>query len=158
MLQRLCLAVCFIFLGQSARAADIRWCTITRKNEENKLIYMPIAKAAHVEGVVILRVSFSTIGDVLKIEPISGPQMLVKSSSEQLKMWHLTTTAVGDAPCQSLVVIRFRILPEDYSMPQVEQSPNETRPAGIYLISVDSHPFPMAGPTPALTQDRHHPI
>jgi hypothetical protein len=146
-LQRLCFAVCFIFLCQSARAADIRWCTITGKNEENKLIYMPIAKAAHVEGVVILRVNFSTIGDVLKVEPISGPQMLVKSSSEQLKTWHLTTTAVGDAPCQSLVVIKYRLFPENYTLPPVEETPGEFRPAGLYVISIDSHPIVMADPS-----------
>jgi hypothetical protein len=134
------IALCFILTCQFASGTDARWCTITSKRDIDTLVYPPIAKAAHLQGVVILRVNFFPTGSVTNVESVSGPQMLVDSTSERLRTWQFHTDAVGDQPCQSLVVVRYRILPEDYD-PQTESTSKGQShpPIGIYQISVDAY-------------------
>jgi hypothetical protein len=111
---------------------------------------------AHVQGVVILRVNFSTTGIVSNVESVSGPQMLVTSASEQLMAWQFHTNAVGDQPCQSLVVIKYRILSENYDVPQIESTSKEQShsPAGIYQISIDSYSIILSDPASTVTRKR----
>ena len=140
MFRRLCIMLGFILMCQFAAAADVRWCTITSKRDTDTLVYPPIARAAHVQGAVILRVTFSTTGSISSVESVSGPKMLVDSTSERLKAWQFHTNATGDQPCQSLVVVKYRILPENYD-PQTELPSKEQShpPAGIYQISIDAY-------------------
>jgi hypothetical protein len=138
--RRLCIALGFILTSQLAAAAEARWCTITGKRKTDTLVYPVSARAAHVDGVVVLRVHFSTDGGVLSVESISGPEMLVDPTNERLKSWQFHTDAVGDQPCQSLVVVKYRILPENHDLPTESTSePQSHPPAGIYQISVDSY-------------------
>lgn len=50
-------------------------------------VYPPIAKAAHVHGTVILEVTISGSGDVLKETVIDGPAMLQGAAIEAVKKW-----------------------------------------------------------------------
>jgi hypothetical protein len=136
----LCIALGFILTCQIASAAEARWCSITGKRKTDTLVYPPMAKASRVDGIVILRVHFSTDGGVLSVESISGPQTLVDPTRERLKSWQFHTDAVGDQPCQSLIVVKYRILPENYDLPTESTSEPQPHPsAGIYQISVDSY-------------------
>jgi hypothetical protein len=53
--------------------SEPRWCSIASRAPGDTLVYPPIAKAAHVEGVVLTRVSYTTAGLVLGTQTISGP-------------------------------------------------------------------------------------
>jgi hypothetical protein len=155
--RRLCITLGFILTCQIATAADTRWCTITSKRDTDTLVYPPIAKAAHLQGVVILRVNFSTTGSVSSVESISGPQMLVDSTSERLKAWQLHTNAIGDQPCQSLVVVKYRVLPESYDLQTESPSKEQPHPpAGIYQIWIDAYTIILTEDLPpTLTRKRH---
>jgi TonB family protein len=50
-------------------------------------VYPPIAKAAHVSGVVVLRALISKVGTVENLQVVSGPQMLRSSAMDAVKMW-----------------------------------------------------------------------
>ena len=157
MFRRLCIALGLILTCQIVTAADTRWCTITSKRDTVALVYPPIAIAAHLQGVVILRVNFSTTGSVSSVESISGPQMLVDSTIEQLNGWQFHTNAVGDQSCQSLVVVKYRILPENYDISQDASSIKERSdpPAGIYQIWIDAYTIVLNEDfAPTLTRKR----
>jgi len=51
-------------------------CGLTSIKETAPLLYPPIAKAAHVEGMVILLVVFKRSGEVDDVEVLSGPKLL----------------------------------------------------------------------------------
>jgi TonB family protein len=50
-------------------------------------IYPPIAKAAHVQGEVILSIEIGTDGHVLSVKPLGGPSMLIGSATDAVKNW-----------------------------------------------------------------------
>jgi len=50
-------------------------------------VYPPVAKAAHVQGVVILRAVISKQGTIENLEVVSGPPMLRASANEAVKQW-----------------------------------------------------------------------
>src|SRR6185312_15024245 len=50
-------------------------------------VYPPIAKAAHVQGVVVLHAIISKEGTVEKLTVISGPPMLVQSAVDAVQKW-----------------------------------------------------------------------
>jgi len=50
-------------------------------------VYPPIAKAAHVQGVVVLHAIISKEGDIEDLHVISGPPMLVPAAMDAVKQW-----------------------------------------------------------------------
>jgi TonB family protein len=50
-------------------------------------VYPPIAKAAHVQGMVILHALISKDGHIENIAAISGPPMLISSAEDAVKRW-----------------------------------------------------------------------
>ena len=51
-------------------------CGLSKMTETTAPFYPPIAKAARVEGTVILLVTFATSGEVEKIETVKAPKIL----------------------------------------------------------------------------------
>jgi hypothetical protein len=135
--RRLYIALTFILICPLTKA-ETRWCTISHTG---KLVYPPLGRAAHVSGVVIQRINFTTAGSLLNVETISGPQLLAISTADQMKNWHLTTDAAGDEPCQSLILVRYMIHFED--PPPTENLP--TTP-GMLQISVDAPVLVISDP------------
>jgi hypothetical protein len=129
--------------------AQIRWCTITGKSETDKLIYTPIARAAHIEGVVIQRINFTSAGKVLSLEPVSGHAVLANAAAQQLSTWHLQTDAAGDQDCQSIVVIKYRLEVND--PPSIKK--NSPTP-GMLQISIDATPIVLSDPSGTITGRR----
>jgi hypothetical protein len=99
-----------------------------------------------------LRISFDAGGNILGIEAISGHQLLVKSTSEQLRAWRLRINIAGDQPCQSLIVVKYRIFPENYSAADLESTRKPHVPIGIYQIWVDTYTIVLSDPAPTLTR------
>jgi TonB family protein len=50
-------------------------------------VYPPAAKAANVQGIVVLHALISKTGSVENLQVISGPQMLTSSAIEAVKQW-----------------------------------------------------------------------
>jgi hypothetical protein len=147
--RRLSIALGFILTCQVATASDPRWCTITSKRNTDKLVYPPIARVAHVGGIVIQRINFTNAGKVLSVESISGPQMLATSTAGQLKTWHLQTDATGDQDCQSLILVRYRIYLDDPPPTEEHQST-----PGMFQISIDGLSLVISDPAATITKRR----
>jgi len=50
-------------------------------------VYPPIAKAAHVQGAVVLKAVISKTGTVEDLQVVSGPEMLQKSAIDAVNRW-----------------------------------------------------------------------
>jgi len=50
-------------------------------------VYPPIAKAAHVQGAVILHATISKQGTIENVQVVTGPPMLVNSAVDAVKRW-----------------------------------------------------------------------
>jgi TonB family protein len=50
-------------------------------------VYPPIAKAAQVQGDVVLQIDISPDGHVAQVKPLSGPPMLIPSATSAVQEW-----------------------------------------------------------------------
>lgn len=74
-------------------------------------VYPPIAKAAGIEGTVVLRAMISRSGDVENLEAVSGPPLLARAAIQAVEQWKfrpyfLNGTAVE---VQTQVTINFHL-------------------------------------------------
>jgi len=88
--------------AQPQTASEIAPCVI----HVESLDYPPVALAAHVDGVVVLRLSIESDGHVQSIEKLSGPGALTNAAEGNARKW------VFKAGQQKKVEVRyeFRIL------------------------------------------------
>jgi len=135
--------------------ADTRWCSITGGGSSDTLFYPPIARAAFVHGVVLSRVTYSTTGQVVKVEAISGPPMLSTSLSEQMGKWTVRTDATGEGLCQSLVIADFRL--HDSSDP-VPIRPTFPAISSILRLSADGETFCLCDPNAEIRTSWRNPF
>jgi TonB family protein len=63
-------------------------------------IYPPIAKAAHVQGVVVLHAILSKTGDVEDLQLISGPPMLVAAAMDAVRRWQYRPYLLNGEPIE----------------------------------------------------------
>jgi Gram-negative bacterial TonB protein C-terminal len=84
-------------------------CGLRTMTETTKPIYPPIAKAAHVEGVVVMLVTFKLSGEVEKIDVINGPRMLQTAARNYVQGWH-ANEFTGPRTCP--IAITFHLLRE----------------------------------------------
>ncbi|HEY5055361.1 MAG TPA: energy transducer TonB, partial [Acidobacteriaceae bacterium] len=66
----------FLVLSTAAFAQTNTCGGLTSVTDGAQPVYPPIAKAAHVEGVVTLLVSFKNTGEADTVQIVSGPPML----------------------------------------------------------------------------------
>jgi len=86
-------------------------CGLTSMQQTGDLHYPPIARAAHVRGVVVMLVSFASSGEVTAVRVVSGPEMLKSVSEKFVKQWHANTYE-GSRECP--VAITFELIdPKD---------------------------------------------
>ena len=97
----------------------------------------------------MLRISYDASGMVTDTEVIRGYPLLVESTRQQLKSIHIQTNRVDDHPCQSLLVIDYRL------------SDEETPPAvighhlaGGAYINVTAHNLVISDPAFTITRTR----
>ena len=70
------------------------------------LEYPPIARAAHIEGVVVIRLRVDAQGLPVEIQPESGHPMLKPIVLKRAEAWQFPTSAVGQ---QIRVTVEFRL-------------------------------------------------
>jgi TonB family protein len=63
-------------------------------------VYPPIAKAAHVQGAVVLRAVISKTGEVTNYAVASGPEMLRGSAIDAVKQWKYKPYLVNGMPME----------------------------------------------------------
>lgn len=146
-MKKLC-HIAFAFVAAVAIChAEPRWCSIIDKGLSDQLFYPPIAKAAHVHGVVLARIIYSSDGKVEKVEPIFGPRLLATPLSGQVKAWTIKTNAVGDALCETLVIAKFHLNAPSCNS-SVNPPPNSmdiTTPS-ILRLELTATPFMICDP------------
>lgn len=62
-------------------------CGLSSMTETTTPVYPPIAYAAHVQGPVVMLVTFKTTGAVESVSVVSGPEMLRASSISYVQGW-----------------------------------------------------------------------
>ncbi|MGD0956024.1 MAG: TonB family protein [Candidatus Acidiferrales bacterium] len=63
-------------------------------------VYPPSAKAAHVEGTVILHAIIARDGSVQKLELVSGPEQLVDAAMDAVRQWRYQPTLLNGQPVE----------------------------------------------------------
>jgi len=79
-----------LFLGLSTTAAFAQPNTcggLTSVTDGAQPVYPPIARVAHVSGMVIMLVSFKTTGEADTVQIVSGPLMLQQAATDYIKLW-----------------------------------------------------------------------
>lgn len=104
------IATAILLLSLSSACIAQGACGLSKMTEAATPVYPPIAKAAHVEGNVILLVTFKTTGEVEKIDIVSGPKMLERATTDYVKGWHANEYS-GPRTCP--IVISFHLLREN---------------------------------------------
>ncbi len=77
-----------------------------------ELKYPPIARAAHVQGDVIVSFRRTPDGGTVDVRPISGPAMLQGVAVENVKAWHFATPAEPAGQAYK-AVFHFQLNPPD---------------------------------------------
>jgi protein TonB len=63
-------------------------------------VYPPIAKAAHVQGTVILHAIISKQGTIEQLTVISGPPMLVNAAKDAVSRWRYKPYLLSGEPTE----------------------------------------------------------
>jgi protein TonB len=63
-------------------------------------VYPPIAKAAHVQGVVVLHAIISKTGTIENLNVISGPPMLTGAAVDAVKRWRYKPYLLSGEPTE----------------------------------------------------------
>ena len=122
-------------------SAETRWCATTGPVKGNTLVYPPIARAAHVNGLVVGHLIFEPSGTVLRLEDASGPVLLAKNVSDQVTRWVLSTDVQGSELCQTLLVASFTI--GDDALPRLLEG---KAPPGMYRVAVHAEVIVLSDP------------
>lgn len=129
--------------------AETRWCTARVDMGRDPLHYPPIARAAHVSGVVIGRMMFRPTGEVVGLEKMSGPEMLFVSTREQMERWTVTTEATGGELCQTLACIDYKTQGEDDTHQQTAPVPT-----GMIRLTVETQFMILSDPAADIVTHR----
>jgi protein TonB len=74
-------------------------------------IYPPIAKAAHVQGAVILHAIISKQGTIENLQVVSGPPMLTGSAMDAVRRWRYKPYLLNGEPTEvdTSITVNFTI-------------------------------------------------
>ena len=123
--------------------AEPRWCAFSESVSSNHILYPPIARAARIQGVVVMRLTYTLNGKVLETEPVFGPVMLSDALAKQTHTWTIQTDAAGNEPCVTLMVVDFRFHDPDVRL----QSMLFQQPApGVFRASVEEEVLIISDP------------
>ena len=100
------IALLFLALSGAAFAQPNTCGGLTSATDGAQPFYPPIARAAHVTGMVILLASFKTTGDVDTIQIVNGPVMLQKAATDYVKSMH-ANEYTGPRTCPIVVVYKL---------------------------------------------------
>lgn len=94
-------------------------CGLTSIKETARLVYPPIAKAAHVSGTMIFLVSFKQSGEVENVEVLSGPKLLTIPATTYVE--GLRANEYG-GPRNCPIVINYLLEPTGIAPRPIEKS------------------------------------
>jgi Gram-negative bacterial TonB protein C-terminal len=97
-------------------------CGLSSIKETTPLLYPPIAKAAHVEGMVIFLVAFKQSGEVEDVEVLSGPKLLQISATTYVKGL-VANEYGGTRTCP--MVVRYVIQQDEADLRPIERSDSQ---------------------------------
>jgi TonB family protein len=125
-------------------------------------IYPPDAKAAHVEGAVVLRAVISTTGDIKQLEVISGPEMLMKSATDAVGQWKYKPYLLNGQPIEVETTItvnyHFEASPPPSDARNTTQNVTRNIAQNVVQNTVQNAPNQFAevtpGPTPTGVQPK----
>jgi len=63
-------------------------------------VYPPIAKAAHVQGTVVLQATISKTGSIENLRVVSGPSMLQAAALDAVKTWRYKPYLLSGEPVE----------------------------------------------------------
>jgi len=86
--------------------AQVAPCGLTSMAETTQLTYPPIAKAAHVEGPVVLLATFDPSGKVTETTSVHGPKMLEAAATTYVKGLRANPYS---GPRQCPIVVTFHL-------------------------------------------------
>jgi periplasmic protein TonB len=67
--------------------------------------YPPLAKTAHVHGIVILEATISRTGDITEIRVISGHPLLIKAAVDAVQQWKYKPTFLSGEPVDVITTV-----------------------------------------------------
>jgi hypothetical protein len=91
---------------------------------------------------MLAHIIYSPTGTVEDIASLFGPVMLSRSVSDQLKKWTVKTNATGDALCQTLIIVDFRLQDPDRPNEYTPPAP----PPGVIRISITGELLVLSDP------------
>jgi protein TonB len=97
-------------------------------------VYPPIARAAHVQGVVVLHAILSKTGEVENLQVISGPPMLVGAAEDAVRQWKYKPYLLNGLPTEVETTINVNFTfaappkPDAASGESTGETPTETPP------------------------------
>jgi TonB family protein len=94
-------------------------------------VYPEIAKAAHVQGIVVLHAVISKTGDVEDLHVISGAPMLTASAIEAVKQWRYKPYLLNGQPTEVETTINVNYTLAGAAKPQ---GSNDSMPMVIYKV------------------------
>ena len=69
--------------------------------------YPPEAQQLHIEGMVKLHAVIGADGAVQSVDPVSGPDLLVRSAMSAVRQWKYTPTTLNSKPVATQQDITF---------------------------------------------------
>jgi hypothetical protein len=125
-------ALLLLTLAIPALKAQTAPCGLTSIKETAELVYPPIARVAHVNGLLIFLVTFNQDGTVANTRTISGNKMLEGAAMSYVQGWK-ANAYTGPRECP--VVIGFRIITDQ----TVENSSEaHTRRADLQHVEIST--------------------
>jgi hypothetical protein len=113
-------AIFFLLLSVSGPCIAQEPCGLRQMTEATTPIYPPIARAAHIEGSVIMLVNFKISGEVEKIDVVSGPERLKIAATNYVQGWR-ANKYTGPRTCPIVVSFRLRPQGDTTTQPVVRQ-------------------------------------
>ena len=111
-------------------------------SEQVPPVYPPLARAARVQGTVVLDVLISRTGDVSDVKPISGPALLTPAAIDAVKQWkyqpYLANGVAFDLTTEVSVTFHLTEEPGKAAVGGVQTEPGKTKAAPILRLRVSS--------------------
>jgi hypothetical protein len=89
--------------SQQSPAVDVSNTNVVAFQEAE---YSPLARLAHIEGIVVVQAKLDNKGNVLSATALSGPEILADSSIDNVKKWLFKPNTAKSA----IVIYRYEIL------------------------------------------------
>jgi TonB family protein len=123
------LLLAFPFFGSAQEAISVDHAVLDQHVDYRVApIYPPIAKAAFVQGTVVIDVRLGVTGKIDSVKVVSGPPMLQQAAIDSLKQWRFHPFEKNGAPVPATGKVSI-----EFSLGKEGSTPKEDEIAGHYL-------------------------